>query len=148
MKARQSGFTLIELMIVVAIIGILAAVAVPQYQNYTIRAQVTEAITALGVEKTAVTEYYMSESTLPSNVAAYGGNTGAFGDVVSEISWNDTNKHIVATVTGTLASDIGTNQDVAMKADTSGGSLVWNCGPTSSNGLPTKYLPASCRNTD
>ena len=67
MKKVQQGFTLIELMIVVAIIGILAAVAIPSYQDYTKRAHVSEGMALAGAAKTGVAEYYSSEGTYPTN---------------------------------------------------------------------------------
>src|SRR6476620_2291070 len=67
MKKVQQGFTLIELMIVVAIIGILAAIAIPAYQDYTVRSKVTELINAAGVCKTTVAEYYQSKGAMPAN---------------------------------------------------------------------------------
>src|SRR4249919_2385611 len=68
MKKVQQGFTLIELMIVVAIIGILAAIAIPAYQDYTIRSKVTELVNAAGVCKTGVAEYYQSKGKMPANI--------------------------------------------------------------------------------
>src|ERR1700676_5367577 len=73
MKAVQKGFTLIELMIVIAIIGILAAIAIPAYQNYTIRAQVTEGLTLADGWKTCSSEYYAQNGTFPSCSSTTGG---------------------------------------------------------------------------
>ncbi|MGZ5036893.1 MAG: pilin, partial [Usitatibacter sp.] len=72
MKKVQQGFTLIELMIVVAIIGILAAIAIPAYQDYTIRAKVTELINAAGVCKTSVAEYYQTKGAMPPDITTSG----------------------------------------------------------------------------
>src|SRR5580765_6232138 len=85
MKKLQKGFTLIELMIVVAIVGILAAIALPAYQDYTIRARVSEAAAAAGACKTAVAEFYASNATLPTDTAQAGcsGTTAATQFVTS-----------------------------------------------------------------
>ena len=75
MKKVQQGFTLIELMIVVAIIGILAAIAIPAYQDYTVRSKVTELLNAAGVCKTSVAEYYQSKGAMPATVTEAGCST-------------------------------------------------------------------------
>lgn len=77
MKTLQKGFTLIELMIVVAIVGILAAVAIPAYRDYTIRAKVSEVAATVGACKTSVTEYYNSRAAFPPDTAASGCSTSA-----------------------------------------------------------------------
>ena len=79
MKRVQQGFTLIELMIVVAIIGILAAIAIPAYQDYTVRSKVTELINAAGVCKTSVAEYYQSKGYMPANVTDAGCSNSGTG---------------------------------------------------------------------
>src|ERR1700731_118618 len=86
MKAVQKGFTLIELMIVVAIIGILAAIAIPAYQDYTIRAQVTEGLNLAGALKTAVAESYANTGTWPANLAALGQANAPSGKYVSTVT--------------------------------------------------------------
>ena len=140
---KQQGFTLIELMIVVAIIGILAAIAIPAYQDYTIRAQVSEGLNLSGAAKAAVTEFYQDQGAAPaSNVEAgldaaiagkyvFSVNVGANG-VITVVYGGDAN----ANLTGTLL----------MTPDfvTSPGSVQWNC---SGAGIPNKWLPAACRTT-
>src|SRR5271156_2242393 len=102
MKTLQKGFTLIELMIVIAIIGILAAIAIPAYQNYTIRAQVTEGLSLAAGWKTAISEYYAQNGAFPtgSTTAA----AGAAGSV--SVTGASSGKYVSAVVVGPLAGQI------------------------------------------
>ena len=153
MKKIQKGFTLIELMIVVAIIGILAAIALPAYQDYTIRAKMSEVITALSPAKTAVSEYYISNGQMPADATAAGVNTGAQGNYITAIVYtvNGTNQaKVVANIGPTLDNNAvvdGTSDMVGMAATGGADGVKWTCGPDNSNGVDTKYLPGSCRST-
>ncbi len=133
MKSMQKGFTLIELMIVVAIIGILAAVALPAYQDYTIRAKVSELMLAASGFRTSVTEKAQVDNTL--SAAGTGLTVTATGKVSGgEVS---TNGQIV--VAGS-ATTVGTAVTITLSPTFSNGTVVWSCA-----GAPSKYLPSSCR---
>jgi len=171
LKQVQKGFTLIELMIVIAIIGILAAIAIPAYQNYTIRAQVTEGLSLADGMKTAISEFYAQNGTFPTaitNVPANANNTTLFlqgavtgkyvsgvtlptGGIVATFSSQGvyTANKLLDTKILVLTPYLSANQDI-----------VWVCGlttaPTSATlpagvtvtltTVPTQYLPGACHN--
>jgi len=140
-KTNQSGFTLIELMIVVAIIGILAAIALPAYQDYTKRSHVTEGLSLAGAAKTAVAEYFSSEGVVPNNNSNAGLSAAASiaGNAVRSVSVSNG----VISITYTTKVESGTI--LQLSPTTSAGGITWNCKPDGSSGVPTKYLPSSCR---
>ncbi|ENW4636317.1 pilin, partial [Neisseria gonorrhoeae] len=128
MNTLQKGFTLIELMIVIAIVGILAAVALPAYQDYTARAQVSEAILLAEGQKSAVTEYYLNNGKWPAD------NTSAGVASASEIKGKYVKQVEVknGVVTATMKSD-GVNKEIQGKklslwAKRQAGSVKWFCG--------------------
>jgi type IV pilus assembly protein PilA len=143
MKRIQQGFTLIELMIVVAIVGILAAIALPAYRDYTIRAKVSEALAAAGACKTSVAEFAANKGTLPTDISAAGCASSAT-QYVSGLTVSS------GTITVTTSSDTSLS-DAASKTITLTPSVpdtatfvvsTWVCAAGSM--LP-KYLPGSCR---
>jgi type IV pilus assembly protein PilA len=157
----QKGFTLIELMIVVAIIGILAAVALPAYQDYTVRAKASEVVLAASSCRTAITELVQS-STTPSIVAALAatpctftatkyvasgsvGTAGQISVVANVTNLGGDTSATASTVTLTPYSDAAAT--TALAPTTAGGSTIaaWKCGPAATNPFPSKYLPGSCR---
>ena len=140
---KQQGFTLIELMIVVAIIGILAAIAIPAYQDYTIRAQVSEGLNLSGAAKAAVTEYYQDQGAAPSTNAMAGlddaiagkyvaGVAVGAGGVITVTYGGDANANLIAAGTLLMTPDFVTSP----------GSVQWGC---NSAAIPNKWLPAACR---
>jgi type IV pilus assembly protein PilA len=142
-RSLQKGFTLIELMIVVAIIGILAAVALPAYQDYTVRAKVSEVILAASSAKTNLAEYAQVNGQMPSDTSSVDTQSSTF---VSSVSYERTDASTgVVTVTAAKEPKI-TGKKIALTGTlTSTGQVTWVCGPTSTDGIEVKYLPASCK---
>ncbi|EMS1615225.1 pilin [Neisseria gonorrhoeae] len=162
MNTLQKGFTLIELMIVIAIVGILAAVALPAYQDYTARAQVSEAILLAEGQKSAVTEYYLNNGEWPKDNDSAGvaspsdikgkyvkSVTVAKGVVTAEMASSNVNKEIK-------------DKKLSLWARRENGSVKWFCGrpvtrtdkakddavtadTTGTNAIETKHLPSTCR---
>lgn len=150
-------------MIVVAIIGILAAVALPAYQDYTVRAKISEVVLAGSTCRTTVSEVYQSGSALPSagewGCEVGGTGTGAAPSTkyVQAVTTSDAG---VITVTTTADASLPSaaqgksivmtpldSSGAALAATAAGGVVVssWKCGPAATNGLPAKYLPGTCR---
>ncbi|EPI0567085.1 pilin, partial [Neisseria gonorrhoeae] len=160
MNTLQKGFTLIELMIVIAIVGILAAVALPAYQDYTARAQVSEAILLAEGQKSAVTGHYPNNGEWPkdNDSAGVASASKIIGKYVKQVEVKN------GVVTATMAST-GVNKEIQGKklslwARREDGSVKWFCGQpvkrdnakadtvadaANANGINTKHLPSTCR---
>ncbi|HFC7135068.1 TPA: pilin, partial [Neisseria meningitidis] len=160
MNTLQKGFTLIELMIVIAIVGILAAVALPAYQDYTARAQVSEAILLAEGQKSAVTEYYLNHGIWPgdNNSAGVATSTDIKGKYVQKVEVKN------GVVTATMASSNVNNEikgkKLSLWAKRQAGSVKWFCGQpvkrdanakddvaadNDNKKIDTKHLPSTCR---
>ncbi|MDH4126616.1 MAG: pilin [Gammaproteobacteria bacterium] len=139
---KQQGFTLIELMIVVAIIGILAAIAIPAYQDYTIRAQVSEGLNLSGGAKAAVTEFFQDRGILPADNATAG--LAAAAAIQGKYVGSVTVAAGVITVGYAKAAHTTINgNSITLTPDTTQvGSVQWTCAGV---GILPKHLPAACR---
>ncbi len=142
MKKTQQGFTLIELMIVVAIIGILAAIAIPAYQDYTIRAKVSEAVVVASAAKTGVSEFRISEARMPTSLTE-AGVTSVTSQYVTTLGVG-TGGVITVDVNETTTGISSGTLNIVMTPTFATGAVQWDC---SSSGTSTnaKYSPATCR---
>ena len=143
MNKIQKGFTLIELMIVVAIIAILAAIAIPAYQDYVIRSQVSEGMSLADGAKTAMAEFYSNRGHFPTNNASAGlaTNKSIKGKYTTQLDLAPTKGQIQVTF-GNQANDKITNKIVTLSAITHAGSTEFSCKGST---VDKKYLPSSCR---
>jgi len=165
---KQQGFTLIELMIVIAIIGILAAIALPAYQDYTARAKISEVVLAASTCKNSISEVAQFSDTIPTAANSWGceQNVGATDDTAAPTKYvrmittaTDGTVTVTTTAAADLPADAQARTIILRPADASNTAVAltdallpmtiqaWNCGPgAGATGLPARYLPGSCRN--
>jgi type IV pilus assembly protein PilA len=143
MKKYQQGFTLIELMIVIAILGILMAIAIPAYQDYAVRAKASEGINLAGATKLATAETYSSTGRLPPNNASAGLPAAASinGKYVTSVS---TASGIITITYSGAEPKLSATSTLLLSASTAAGSVKWKCKKGAN--IDDKYLPSECRN--
>ncbi len=139
----QKGFTLIELMIVVAIIAILAAIAIPAYQDYLVRSQVSEGATLASGAKTAVAEYYANYGVAPTSNALAGVDPVITGTYVSGVTV--TSGLITVAFAQPRTNKAISTSKLVYKANFTAGSTKWDCTAAGGTTIASKYLPSACR---
>lgn len=158
MKSMQKGFTLIELMIVVAIIGILAAIAIPAYQNYIARSQVTDGLSLASGLKVPTVEVMTQKATCPSNATDESEGVAKASEITSKYVESVTvdektaaadGKAPVCTITAKFqTSNVSSGiqgKELVLTSKTNNGSTDWTCTSTGGNKIEQKYLPSACK---
>lgn len=146
--ARQQGFTLIELMIVIAIVGILAAIALPAYQDYTVRARMSEPMARLAEAKTTISEFYSATGGLPN--ANQTGINSLPTTIIQLITYASVGNQpeIRAFVHASVIPGATNPQGFQLRGtiNNANRTITWVCQPTAANALNINFLPANCRN--
>lgn len=146
MKKVQKGFTLIELMIVVAIIGILAAVALPAYQDYLVRARVSEVVLAASSARTTVSEVAAADTTVPVVMPAVVTIENQVSKYVAGVTYAGTGNSGVITATAkSIGGSTPTGQIILTGVKSSNGQVRWTCTAGGTTPMAPKYLPATCK---
>ncbi len=140
---NQKGFTLIELMIVIAIVGILAAVALPAYQDYTIRAKLAEPMAFLSEAKSSMYEYYAAMGKLPADATAAGIRTTIGTTITSSMAVSATGNLTVSLTNDASLGAAGGEDIIYSLTSTTDGQLQYKC--VAGTGMDVKYLSADCR---
>jgi type IV pilus assembly protein PilA len=153
-KKAQQGFTLIELMIVIAIVGILAAIALPAYQDYIVRSKISEAMAGLAEGKTTVAEYYAANLRFPTTESSFGiGTQQRGGNILAFMQVKGTTEpaKLYAVVYASTWGGTGYGAVMLSGGTNSDGTMTWECLPgvgadvVTASTIPPKYLPANCR---
>lgn len=145
---KMQGFTLIELMIVIAILGILMAIAIPAYQDYTVRAKFSECLNGNAPNKTGYSEFVISNGRTPAAIGSFGAAFSSnFCTGTTYTSSGATGGYLTITNSAGIGQGLAANAiSVRLSADTdTSNNVIWKCKPTDPADADNKYLPASCR---